>query len=130
MYKCLQMWSVHWSVYIHSTEPLQLLFPHGTWGMQCNKSSWDMGCAMLHNTLYNPIIDGKLIVHGSWVVQQYACSITHGLCNGLSTPWPMDYITAWVTFIPHGPWVVQWYVYPMGYGLFNGNNDGLYKQVI
>ena len=33
---------------------VQLLFPHGTWGIQCDNSSWYMGCATLYNALYNP----------------------------------------------------------------------------
>ena len=33
---------------------LQLLFPHGSWGMQRDRIPWTMGHAMLYNALYNP----------------------------------------------------------------------------
>ena len=121
---------------------VQWLFPHVTWGMQCDKSSWWMGCAMLYNALYNPwTMGGENIVqphhqweincpwvmgctmdmgvtpdHGSWIVQQYTHPMVHGLYNSISTPWVMDCTTVYML---HDPWVVQWYTYPMAHGLYN-----------
>ena len=35
-------------------EPLQLLFPHGSWSMRHDKSSWVMVHTSLYNALYDP----------------------------------------------------------------------------
>ena len=129
----------------HSTcafHRVQRRFPHVTWGMQCDKSSWWMGCAMSYNALYNPwTMGGENIVqphhqweincpwvmgctmdmgvtpdHGSWIVQQYTHHMVHGLYNNISTPWVMYCTTVYML---HDPWVVQWYVHPMVHGLYN-----------
>ena len=35
-------------------EPLQLLFPHGSWSMRRDKSSWVMVHTSPYNALYDP----------------------------------------------------------------------------
>ena len=39
---------------IRRQEPLQLLFPHGSWPMRRDKSSWVMVHTLPYNALYDP----------------------------------------------------------------------------
>ena len=49
----------------------------------------------LCNGTYTPWVMDCTVVelgwasHGSWVMQQYACSMTHGLYDSTYTPWVM-----------------------------------------
>ena len=58
-----------------SKHRVQLLFSHGTWGIQCDNSSWYMGHAMLYNGYGGnpwPWTIGYTTVytlHGPWVLQ-------------------------------------------------------------
>ena len=52
---------------------VQLLFPHGSWSIQCDKTPWVMGHTTLYNGTNAPWVMGCTTVpapHGSWVVQR------------------------------------------------------------
>ena len=103
-------------------EPLQLLFPHGSWVVQqyaypmthglCNSmlTPWVMDCT---------VVELGWAPHGSWVVQQYIYPMAHGSCNGTYTPWVMDCTMVQLVWVPHRPWTVHQCIYPTAYGLSN-----------
>ena len=80
-------------------EPIQQLFPHGSWAMKRDRILW---------------VGDHCTTHGPWVVQQYIYSMDHGLHNRIPTPWFMGCATG---YQPHGSWVAQQGIHPMVHGL-------------